>query len=57
MVILHICVDLTLLPSGRLIVIGLMVGFIFSMSVPSITKIDVAPVSAIARNSSMSMFA
>jgi hypothetical protein len=39
MVILHVCVDLTLLPSGRLIVIVLMVGFIFSMGVPSITKI------------------
>ncbi len=57
MVILHICVDLTRLPSARLIVIGLMVGFIFSMGVPSITKIDVAPVSAIACNTSMSMFA
>jgi hypothetical protein len=57
MVMSHVCLDLTLLPSGRLIVIGLMVGFIFSMGVPSITKIDVAPVSAIACNTSMSMFA
>ncbi len=57
MVMLHVCVDLTLLPSGRLIVIGLMVGVIFSMGVPSITKKDVAPVSAIACNTSMSMFA
>ncbi len=57
MVILHVCVDLTLLPSGRLIVIGLIVGFIFSMGVPSITKIDVAPVSMIACDTSMNMFA
>ncbi len=57
MVMLHVCVDLTLLPSGRLIVIRLMVGFIFSMGMPSITKIDVAPVSAIACDTSMSMFA
>jgi hypothetical protein len=57
MVMLHVCVDLTILPSGRLTVIGLMVGFIFSMGVPSITKIDVAPVSVIAWDTSMSMFA
>jgi hypothetical protein len=57
MVMLPVCVDLTLLPSGRFIVIGLMVGFIFSMGMPSITKIDVAPVSTIACNTSMSMFA
>jgi hypothetical protein len=57
MVMSHICVDITLLPSGRLIVIGLMVGFIFSMGMSSITKIDVAPVSAIACDMSMSMFA
>ena len=57
MVMSHVCVDITLLSSGRLIVIGLMVGFIFSMGVPSITKIDVAPVSMIACDTSMNMFA
>jgi hypothetical protein len=44
----HVCVDTTFLPSGRLIVMGCAVGCIFSIGVPSITKIEVAPVSAIA---------
>ena len=45
----HVCVHITFLPSdGRLIVIGSNVGRIFSMGVPSMTKIDVAPMSAIA---------
>lgn len=44
----HVCVDITFLPSGRLIVIGSNVGRIFSMGGPSMTKIDVAPMSAIA---------
>ena len=40
----HVCVHITFLPSdGRLIVIGSNVGRIFSMGVPSMTKIDVAP--------------
>ena len=42
------CVDVTLLPSGKLIVIGLSDLRIFLTGVPFIMKIDVAPVSAIA---------
>ncbi len=42
------CVDVTLPPSGKLIVIGLSDLRIFLTGVPFITKIDVAPVSAIA---------
>ena len=44
----HMCVDLICLPSGRLIVSGFNAGRLFFMSAPSMTKIDVAPVSAIA---------
>ena len=44
----HMCVDLICLPSGRLIVSGFIAGRLFFMSAPSMTKIDVAPVSAIA---------
>jgi hypothetical protein len=42
------CVDLICLPSGRLIVSGFNAGRLFFTSAPSMTKIDVAPVSAIA---------
>ena len=44
----HMCVDLICLPSGRLIVSGFIAGHLFFTSAPSMTKIDVAPVSAIA---------
>ena len=44
----HMCVDLICLPSGRLIVKGFVAGRLFFTSVPSIMKMDVAPVSAIA---------
>ena len=42
------CEDLTFLPSGKLIVSGLVARLLFTTSTPSIIKIDVAPVSAIA---------
>jgi hypothetical protein len=44
----QMCVDVTLLPSGKLIVIGLLDLRRFLTGVPFIMKIDVAPVSAIA---------
>ena len=44
----HMCVDLICLPFGRLIVSGFIAGRLFFTSAPSMTKIDVAPVSAIA---------
>ena len=44
----HMCVDLICLPSGRLIVSGYIAGRLFFTSAPSMIKIDVAPVSAIA---------
>ena len=44
----HTCVDFTCLPSGRLIVNGFFAGHLFLASTSSMTKIDVAPVSAIA---------
>jgi hypothetical protein len=44
----HVCVDNTFLSSGRLIVMGCAVSCTLSIGVPSITKIEVAPVSAIA---------
>jgi hypothetical protein len=46
----HRCVDLTWLPSGKLIVNCFFAGQMFLMGVPSIMNIDVAPVSAIACN-------
>jgi len=42
------CVDVTLLPSGKLIVIGLIVVQRFLTSVPFMMNIEVAPVLAIA---------
>ncbi len=46
----HRCVDCTLCPSGRLIVNGLDATHLLATSTPSMTKMDVAPVSAIACN-------
>jgi hypothetical protein len=48
MVTLHMWVDVTFFPSGREIVIGLMAIFLFLQFVPSMTKREVAPVSAMA---------
>jgi hypothetical protein len=48
MVMLQVCVDLTLLPSGKFMVSGCIAGHRFWTGVPSITKIEVAPISAIA---------
>jgi hypothetical protein len=45
----HTGIDLILLPSGRLTVSGFVANRLFSASTPSITKMDVAPVSATAR--------
>jgi hypothetical protein len=44
----HTCVDITLLPSGKLIVIGLFVVRRFLTGMPFMMNIEVAPVSAIA---------
>ncbi len=48
MLMLHICIDLTCLPSRRLIVNGFVAGSLFSTSTPSMRNMDVAPVSAMA---------
>ncbi len=45
----HTCVNLIFLPSGRLTVSGFVAICLFSTSTPSITKMDIAPVSATAR--------
>jgi hypothetical protein len=50
MTMLHTCVDFTLRPSGRLIINGLDATCLFATLTPSMTKMDVAPVSAIACN-------
>ncbi len=47
-VMLHMCVDFTLLPSGKFIVNGCDEGRKLLTGVPSMIKMDVAPVSAIA---------
>ncbi len=44
----HTCVDLTFLPSGRLTVSGFVPNCLFATPTPSITKMEVAPVSATA---------
>ncbi len=44
----HLCVNFTFLPSGRLIIKGFFVILLFFTSTPSIMKMDVASVSAIA---------
>jgi hypothetical protein len=49
MVILHICVDFIFLPSGMLMLKGLLARCLFMTLAPSIMKMDVAPVSAMAR--------
>jgi hypothetical protein len=49
----HMCVDLICLPSGRLIVIGFLAVHLFFTAAPSMTKIEVAPVSAIASDAAI----
>jgi hypothetical protein len=44
----HACVNLTFLPSGWLTVRGFVANRLFATSTPSITKMEVAPVSAMA---------
>ncbi len=44
----HMCVDFTLLPSGKLMVSGLVAGRQFLTGVPSMMNIEVTPMSAIA---------
>jgi hypothetical protein len=51
----HVCVDLTFVPSGRLMVSGRMAGRKFLHGVPSMMKIEVAPVSAIACDAAMAI--
>jgi hypothetical protein len=51
----HVCVDFTFDPSGRLIVSGRIAGCRLSHGVPSMMKIDVAPVSAIASDDAMAI--
>ncbi len=48
MVMLHICVDFIFLPSGMLMLKGLLARHLFTTSAPSIMNMDVAPVSAMA---------
>jgi hypothetical protein len=48
MTISHVCVDVIRLPSGRLILIGLRATRMLFAGAPAMTKIDVAPVSAMA---------
>ena len=48
MTISHKCVDVTIPPCGRLMVSGSTAVQIFSMGVPAMTKMEVAPVSAMA---------
>ena len=52
-VMLHVCVDITFVPSGRLIVSGRTAGRRFLHGVPSIIKIEVTPVSAISCDAAM----
>ena len=52
-VMLHVCVDFTLVPYGRLMVSGRMAGCRFLHDVPSMMKIEVAPVNSIACNAAM----
>ena len=44
----HLCVERTMLPSGKLILSGFLDSRLLSTSTPSMIKIDVAPVSAMA---------
>jgi hypothetical protein len=50
MVMSYVCIDLTLLPPGKFMVCGWIANRRLWTGVPSITKIEVAPVSAIACN-------
>jgi hypothetical protein len=45
---LHACIDLNFLPFGRLTVRGFVADYLFATSTQSITKMEVAPVSATA---------
>jgi hypothetical protein len=47
MAMLHMCVDFTLRPSGRLIINGLDATCLFATLMPSMTNMDVAPMSSI----------
>jgi hypothetical protein len=47
MLMSQMCVDITLFPSGKLIVRGFQATHLFATSAPSMIKIDIAPVSAI----------
>ena len=51
----HLCVKRTMLPLGRLILSGFFDNHVLSMSTPSMIKMDVAPVSAMARSVVMEM--
>jgi hypothetical protein len=51
----HVCVDFTFVPSGRLMVSGRLAGRMFLHRVPSMMKIEVAPVSAIACDAAMAI--
>ena len=51
----HVCVDFTFVPSGKLIVSGRTAGCRFLHGVPSMMKIKVAPVSAIACDAAMAI--
>jgi hypothetical protein len=55
MVMLHACVDCTLRPSGRFIVNGFDATCLFATLMPSMTNMDVAPVSVIACNVAIMM--
>jgi hypothetical protein len=48
MMISHMCVELTISPLGRFMVSGSIAEWMLVMGVPVITKMDVAPVSAMA---------
>ncbi len=52
---LHVCVDVTFVPSGRLMVSGRMAERRFLHDVPSMMKIEVAPVSAITCDAAMAI--
>ena len=51
----HVCVDFTFVPSGRLMVSGCLAGRRFLHGVPSMMNIEVAPVSAIACDAAMAI--
>ncbi len=54
-IMLHVCVDITFVPSGKLIVSGRTARRRFLHVVPPMMKIKVAPVSAIACNAAMAI--